>query len=235
VKYRELAVAIPSGSAFAGAGVFDMDGNLVGVVGRCRNEHVAIAARDVPSVLQTAVSVENLIPHRLGFLATPMKEREKEYFSVQSGLEVHTVRQHSLSDRAGLRPGDVIVAVADQEITSAHDLAPLLESAPPSLTIVRNGVKSKLTIPSPEETVSDAGDLGLDATALPTARTIVTVRPGSPAYEAGLRTGDVIVRIGLRVNPSAIEIRRLLARRNGQPTFVVYERGMERTGVLVSK
>jgi S1-C subfamily serine protease len=62
---------------------------------------------------------------------------------------------------------------------------------------------------------------------------IESVVPGSAADRAGIRSGDVIVRIN-HVEPKDLaQVRRLLAGRGSKTAFVELARGHRRIGVLV--
>jgi serine protease Do len=141
-----------------------------------------------------------------------------------SGALLASVEPGSPAAKAGLEPGDVIESVNGQKIASPRDLALTVASVMPgneaTFRILRDGhdrdilVKigdqptEKTARARPEEP-SAHGQLGVALAALtPEARqqldvpngtegaVIRTVRPGSPADEAGLRPGDVIVGVG---------------------------------------
>jgi hypothetical protein len=233
--YRELAIGSPLSESFAGAGIFDLEGNLVGIVGRCKDRRVAITARDVPALLEAAAAIENRIPDTLGFSAGALSIGERSYFRAESGLLVRTVWLDSRAWRSGLRPGDVIVSIAGQRVEKLNDLRPLLEApAPLPLTVIRNGRQETVTAGAADDAAAGAADLGLELEARTFPRATVAVSPGSAAYRAGLRTGDAIVQIGRRTNPSVLEARRALSG-PGEAVYLVYERDSQRTGVLLTK
>lgn len=67
-------------------------------------------------------------------------------------LTVRNIREGEAADRAGLKVGDLIIAIGDQHIEFRDDLDvfKILESVKPgrksSLTIIRRGKKQRLTI-----------------------------------------------------------------------------------------
>ena len=141
-----------------------------------------------------------------------------------AGALLASVEPNSPAARAGLEPGDVIEAVNDQKIASPRDLALTVASVLPgndaTFRILRDGQDRDITVKigqQPTEKTAQArpeepsahGQLGVGLAALtPETRqqldvpngtegaVIRTVRPGSPADEAGLRPGDVIVGVG---------------------------------------
>ena len=141
-----------------------------------------------------------------------------------SGALLATVEPGSPAAKAGLEPGDVIQAVNGHKIGSPRELALTVADVKPgedaTVHIVRDGRDKdvavhvgefpveKTAMAHPDEPAA-RGQLGLALAPLtPDAReqlsvpdgtegaVIREVRPGSPAEQAGLRPGDVIVGVG---------------------------------------
>jgi serine protease Do len=141
-----------------------------------------------------------------------------------SGALLASVASGSPAAKAGLEPGDVVESVNGQKITSPRDLAVTVASVTPGeeakFQILRDGqdrdIEVKVGEQPPEKTAhaqpdepSARGQLGLALGSLtPDVRDqlnvpdgtqgalVRSVRSGSPADEAGLRPGDVIVGVG---------------------------------------
>jgi len=149
-----------------------------------------------------------------------------------SGALLASVESGSPAAKAGLQPGDVIEAVNSQKIASPRDLALTVASVSPGedakFHIFRDGQDRDVDVKIGEQPAEKAaharadepsghGQLGLALAPLtPDAREqlqvpegmegvlVRAVRPGSPAEEAGLRPGDVIVGVGnQKVNSAA--------------------------------
>jgi serine protease Do len=142
----------------------------------------------------------------------------------KSGALLASVEADSPAAKAGLQPGDVIEAVNGQKISSPRDLAMNVATVAPGdeaqFHLLRDGQDRDIQVRvgeqplektaqiKPEEPASH-GQLGLALAPLtPQAREQLAVpdgvdgamvrgvRSGSPAEEAGLRPGDVIVGVG---------------------------------------
>jgi serine protease Do len=157
------------------------------------------------------------------------------------GALVAQVTEGSPAATAGLKRGDVIVAVGDRAVNRATDLPPIVADLEPGrptrLTVLREGKRISLdaTITRLDEereprAVSKAepqGRLGLVVGPLTpeVARelslprdskgvVIRDVRNGSPADEAGLRPADVIMEVNRRPVESVEDLRRMLDRQD---------------------
>ncbi|WP_245214532.1 DegQ family serine endoprotease [Roseomonas indoligenes] len=182
------------------------------------------------------------------------------------GALVAGVEENSPASRAGLRPGDVVTALGETPVHSPRDLAravaALREGTSTSLTARRDGRETRLdvrlaalreggdTARGGTEEARSRGRIGIGLATLQEAEraglevprgtegaVIASVRPDSPAGEAGLRPGDVITAVGgkavkdpdgavsaireaLSANDGAVALQLL---RDGQRAFVAVE------------
>ena len=149
-----------------------------------------------------------------------------------SGAIVAQVTPDSPASRGGLRTGDVITEINGQKVRNGSDLQVEVSEMTPgtkaSLGIVRDGkpVKLDLTVgqfqgkneeaSNESDDSSNSGRLGLAVADLtPEARqqanvpdhvhgvVVQNVRPASPAEEAGIQPGDVIVELNRKPLESA--------------------------------
>jgi serine protease Do len=181
------------------------------------------------------------------------------------GALIAGVRPDSPASRAGLQPGDVIEAVNGQKISDPRDLAVHVADVKPGddakLDVLHNGQNETLTVTvgqMPEQqtanneegaTEGHQAKLGLalaplspdmrDQLNLPDGTkgaVVQQVQPGSPAEEAGIQAGDVIVGVGDHAVHSPSEavkaIRSATGKdhavalriiRDGQPLFVAVQ------------
>ncbi len=154
-----------------------------------------------------------------------------EAIGIREGILVAQVVKDSPADRAGLRVGDIIVALNGKKLDSVRDLQFSVMKTKPgtevTLTVVREGKKMKLKVKIGElpEKVSgkkpryEGENLGLslrDLTPAEKARLgvegvlVVGVVPGSPADHSGLRPGDIIMRVNNRKIDSVGEFQRVM-------------------------
>jgi serine protease Do len=190
----------------------------------------------------------------------------------ESGALVADVQADTPAARAGLQPGDVIRSVDGTKIDNPRDLAVQVAAVKPGtetkLDIVRGGKAQTISVQVgelPNDQTAEAGggttahpaQLGLALGPItPEARDqlnlpqgthgvlVENVRQGSPADQAGLQQGDVIVAVGDHAveNPGeavhdihaaisgsghAVALRIV---RDGQPVFVAIEPGQPNEG-----
>ncbi len=198
-KYRELIVNSALTPAMIGAGVFDLDGVLVGLVAQCGSSLHVISALSFRELLTKFSDADHWLHAEQGVAVRKDGEGEA------ATLFVKETATTGAAFAAGLRPGDVISGVND-----AAQLLEWLEGArETALSVRRGGRRVNLT-------KNATG--GLDA--LPPSPPALYVESGSAAHRAGLRTGDRLVQ------PSLAELRRLLApgTKAPPPTLLVYER-----------
>ena len=139
------------------------------------------------------------------------------------GALVAQVGGNSPAERAGIESGDIIVAVDDAQIEVSADLPHVVGLLAPGdvvdVTIIREGEETLLEveigaleadeIASVETTLSEPGTVGVLGMTVkeiedsdesgPAVRggvVVSSVEPGSPAFEGGVRVGDIVTRFG---------------------------------------
>ena len=140
------------------------------------------------------------------------------------GALVASVEPDSPAAQADLRPGDVVLQVNGAKVANPHDLAVDVAGIAPgdyaTMTVLRDGKTRSLTakVSALPDQAADAGNapddshtpaIGLALQALsPNLRqqlgiptrvqgaVIAQVQPGSPADQAGIQAGDVLIGVG---------------------------------------
>lgn len=163
-----------------------------------------------------------------------------EYYGIdeQEGVLVTQTYEGDPADKAGIREGDVIVAVNGQPIASSRELSLTVADAgvgtTMSITLLRDGRKKKVSVelakrPDTQPTVArgqdPSDDLGLrvreiDPEIAERLRmdedqkgvVVTSVTPGSKAAGAGIQQGDVVIEINREPVASLEDYRSQLAR-----------------------
>ena len=197
----------------------------------------------------------------IGVEAQPVSDTMAKamHLSQNSGALIAGVQSDAPAARAGLEPGDVITSVNGQSVTNPRDLAVDIAAVQPdedaTLQVVHDGDSKSVTVkvgqlPSEQVATNEHGqeskgrigvalaplspDLSNQLNVPDGTRGVVVrgVEPGSPADQAGIQAGDVIVGVGGKkvTSPSdaasairsaakdhAVALRII---RNGEPAFV---------------
>jgi serine protease Do len=185
----------------------------------------AIPSNTIRTVVAQLETSGHVTRGYIGVQAQPVTETMAKAMGLadQSGALVAGVQSDTPAARAGMQPGDVIRSVDGTKIDNPRDLAVQVASVKPGdeakLDIVRDGKSQTLSVKVgelPNDQTAEAGgapahpaQLGLALGPIsPDARgqlnlpqgthgVLVTgVRQGSPADQAGLQQGDVIVAVG---------------------------------------
>jgi len=238
VEVQSVATSLPLTEQSLGGGVFNLDGNLLGLVIECEAGPAAVDTNGIDAILVESRSFEGQLLRRYGFRLRPLDERARKHFGTQMGLMVTEVRTGWSADRAGLEPGDIVQALDDVPVTTMDDLARLaLPVALPAhpIYVERRGSLVRLEMQAEE---ADADSLDIES-----ARGIALGEPaqgfliervalGSPAARASLEAGDRLLAVNGRTPRSAAEVRELLAGAVRQDTFVVVLRGQCKLGTF---
>ncbi len=143
---------------------------------------------------------------------------------------VYDVRTGGAADKAGLEVGDRIVSFNGRQHPSwdfINGEALLSPGKPMPIVVTRNGAPVTLTITPTTRTENgdQAGFLDFlpDYGGLPVM--VGDVFSGSPAEEAGLKTGDRLVKIGDQDVKSSAQVTEYIKGHGGQTIAIVVERG----------
>ena len=128
---------------------------------------------------------------------------------------------------AGLQPGDEVLSIDGRRVYQFSDIGTGVALGDPSgvlLRVRRGGSELDLLVRPARDVEEDRWDIGVEMPAFDTALTVV---PGGPAAQAGLRDGDRVVAVnGRRVDSTPGGVLGVLpsALRSGEPVTVSYER-----------
>ena len=236
-----LGVSLPD--AFAGAGLFDLSGRVVGFVARCDRQLIALPVAEVTRLIADLGSLGARPWHRFGLDAEPLDSAARSYFGADSGMLVIAVGDDTPADRAGLLPGDILAQIDSVPIDSAlsaNVIGALATTDSHTVVIRRSGSRRmmRLSIVMRAARSSSAGpDLGIVLRRVPSAPGVEIghVAPGSSASQAGLKRGDRLLRVDGIAVTSAAAAQRLLERRRraDSAAFIVFRRDSVSRAVLL--
>lgn len=215
MRFLQHDAAINPGSS--GGPLIDARGGLIGM-----NTRIADGSRyyvgisyAVPAPLIAAMVTGDLRPvPDLGLALRPMTPTLGAALHIETpkGLLLDDVTQGNAADQAGLRPGDILLRAAGDDLADPGDLAMAIDAAasPLSLLIRRGDEEITLALalprPAPASPQPDPTPLSrsLHPTPVPlrdfgvtlSGPRITAIDETGPAYAAGLAVGDVIEAAG---------------------------------------
>ncbi|MEW5789960.1 MAG: DegQ family serine endoprotease [Pseudomonadota bacterium] len=255
VPFIQTDVAINPGNS--GGPLFNMDGEVVGVNSQIYSRTGGFMGLSFAIPIDVAMQVVNQLRSTgkvshgwLGVMIQEVTRPLAESFKMSNpnGALVGDVVPNGPAAKAGIRQGDVIVAINGKAINTSGDLPPIVGMMPvgsrAELTVIRDGKPVKVTVvieELPKEPAALASGnlqsdrLGLTVGPLPQAlRQRLRVEGGvqvlkvteGPAADAGFRPGDVILAIAQQPVAGLEQFRRLVASLPvGQPVPVLVKRG----------
>lgn len=244
--YIQTDAAINPGNS--GGPLVDARGEVVGIntflvseSGSFSGMGFAIPAQIVQPTVETLIKYGKVSHGYMGIGITDVTPENSKFFDMKSaeGAVITQVEPDSPAAKAGLKVGDVIIAVNGKNVSDAGQLQMEVSEQRPGTTlkleVARDGKNS--TLPVTLEAMgsrdgnhesAEAGQakprwgLGLsDLT--PDARqqiqapsnvkgaVIERVQPGSPADQAGLQAGDVVVSVNRHPTPNAADVKQALS------------------------
>jgi serine protease Do len=260
VPFIQTDVAVNPGNS--GGPLINLKGEVIGInsmiysrTGGYMGVSFAIPIEVALDVAKQLQSTGKVTRGRLGVGIQPVTKELAQSFKLDEavGAVVTAVEKGSPAEKAGLRPGDIIVGYNGKKIENPSELPRLVAGTRPgdkaTIEVSRNGKREQLAATVgefPAETTASAaareapaakqnGNLGLALTELPPeARKqlgvdyglmVEDVRDG-PAAASGIQPGDVILAVGQDQFRSVEEFNRLLARRKkGERVPLLVRRG----------
>jgi hypothetical protein len=238
--YKEVIVNTPLSSAFLGAGAYDLDGALAGVVARCGETFHVISSDSILSMLRLFDAPQQKLHAAFGVRAQPLNDEMRALFESESGVVVVELRKDGPAATAGIHAGDVILAIDGEPVAGEADLWNSLQHAQTQngrvFSVLRNRRKLSIRSPAPGEPAGrEVSPLGMSLMPPEPPAVLLSVAPDTAAYRAGLRTGDRVLQVGETRPLTAATVRRLLARTADRPLLVIFERDAVQRAVWVKK
>ncbi len=245
----------------SGGPLIDADGAVVGIntaiIMGAQGLGFAVPINQAKWVMDQILKYGKVKRSKIGVYIQPLTPELAKHFGVKKGVLVAQVQKGGPAEKAGIKPGDIIVAVNGKEVETVNDLQRLIMRNPPgteiTITVIRNGKKIdiKVKTASWEEEEEITGNMqeleakyGLivkDITPelvekyripkVPYGVLVYGVKYGSPADEAGLRSGDIILTVDKEPVRSVKDFWKMIRRaeRKGADSVLLYvQRGYSR-------
>jgi serine protease Do len=247
----------------SGGALIDMNGRLIGIntailTKSNGNQGVgfAIPIDMADSVAKQLLAHGKIVRGELGVALQDLTPTLASAMGIKAttGVLISDVRQGTAADQAGLKVGDVVVAVDGVPVTTSGQMKNAVGAKQPgqklALTILRNGSKMDMTAtlhtPKEEQKTADAASpvaahgpesplSGLTLAPIPpdnklfgkvTGLYVQNIRTGSGAEEAGLQQGDIITSIDKKPVSTPQDIARVVqAQKSDKPVLLRVQRG----------
>lgn len=228
VDYDKVLLSAPFDSRFLGAGMFDIDGDLIAILAQCDREVAAIPVEEIVAHIADLRRPEQTPFAHLGFLVKPIAAPLDGLLPGASGMVVTDVWANWPAGIAGLAPGDVLLAVNNAPAVSVQQVADALRSMPVQLRVQKTPhVIVNITLEA--QPAAPEFELGSQADG-------VVIANVSTAIESrlGLRAGDSIMSVG--GHPATEKsVSQLLSSRANTPSLITVQRGTRQFLVVVPR
>ena len=223
-NFIQTDAAINPGNS--GGALVDLKGRLIGInsaiISRSGGNNgigFAIPSNMMKFVVNSLIKYGEVKRGYLGVMISNIDSSKAKLYGVDHGVLINKVEPNSAASKAGLKVGDIIVAVDGEKVNNAGELRNKIAFKGPGaevkLTVYRNGKYLTLTaklkalktkIQKIDSTILEGVTLKEDKNSV----IIDSIDPNSYAALAGLQKGDKIVRIrtiktGKWVNVTSIE------------------------------
>lgn len=234
-----LQTDVPINPGNSGGPLFNLEGKVIGVNSRIYSnsggyQGLSFAIPiDVAMRIKTQLLAQGKVTRgRIGFAVQEVSQPLAASFRLPRpvGALVSFVEPGGPADRAGLRPGDVVLQVGERQVVeSAHALIHIAESLPGTpvgLTVWRDGAAVMVAVvPDP----LDAPQVPLVRQVEPSAPLGLVVRPLAPAERQALRVeaGLMVQRVNAAALRAGVKPGDVILSLNGQPVGTMYELAAE--------
>ena len=231
VPFIQTDVAVNPGNS--GGPLFDMNGNVIGINSQIYSRSGGYMGVSFAIPIDVAMHVKDELAKsghvtrgRIGVAIQSVNQSLAQSFGLAKpeGALVSSVADNSPAARAGIRPGDVILAWNGKTIDDSAELPGLVADTPPgkhaTVKLWRNGAEQTLGVTvarmadekaaSAEGANSDANSGKLGLAVQQSDRGLVVAGASGPAARAGLREGDVILAVNNQPVKNVEQLRRLV-------------------------
>jgi serine protease Do len=255
-----LQTDAPINQGNSGGALVNTSGELVGINSQILSPSggnigigFAIPANMASDVMAQLVDHGKVRRGQLGVIVQGVSSDIAKSLSLPAvqGALVSTVNEGSPAEAAGLKRGDVIVALNGEPVADSNDLrnrvAATLPGSAVTLRVVRGGEERTLTAKLGElsgartaqnatEEPAEGGRLGLTLQPLTPEQAkeqglaghqglaVVDIDPAGPAAAAGFRPGDVIEQVNGRSVKNVAELRAAVKASGDRPALVLVDR-----------
>ena len=251
VPFIQTDVAINPGNS--GGPLFNMAGEVVGINSQIYSRTGGYMGLSFSIPIDVAVKIKDdlvkfgKVTHgRIGVAIQGVNKDLADSFGLDKprGALVSTVEPGSPAEKAGIKPGDVILAVDGKAIDQSVDLPRIVGETKPGTALVlqvwRKSATQNLRVtvgemPAEKVAAAAAGDeakpakLGVsvrpltaeERKALGIDAGVVVERVDGPAAKAGIRQGDVILAFGAEKVENPEQLKKLVDKANGNVPVLV--------------
>ena len=209
-NFIQTDAAINPGNS--GGALVDLKGRLIGInsailsrSGGNNGIGFAIPSNMMKFVVTSLIAKGKVVRGYLGVMISNIDSGKAKLYGIDHGVLINQVQPHSAAQKAGLKPGDIIVAVDGEEVKNAGELRNKIAfkgaGAEVTLKVYRNGkfitLKAKLkALKTKKLEVHEIESLkGVTLKEKDHQVIIDNVSPDSYAAMLGLKKGDVIARV----------------------------------------
>jgi serine protease Do len=240
VPFIQTDAAVNPGNS--GGPLFNMKGEVIGInsqiysrTGGYQGIAFAIPINVAAQVKEQLVKYGKVERGRIGVAIQEVSQSLAQSFGLDKpqGALVSSVEPGGPADKAGIKPGDVLLAVNGKTVDRSAELPPLVAAVKPgskaTFDVWRDGAKHSLAVTVGElkpdqvarapEQREDGGKLGL---ALRQGEEgLVVEKASGPAARAGILRGDVVVAVNGKRVKSAEELRSATVKAKGMVALLV--------------
>ena len=243
VPFIQTDAAVNPGNS--GGPLFNLKGEVIGINSQIYSrsggfQGIAFAVPiDVASHVQQELVAHGRVERgRLGVHIQEVTQSLAQSFGLDRprGALVAQVEKGSPAEKAGLKPGDVLLAVNGKAIERSAEIPPLVAAVKPgnkaTLNVWRDGKKQDLAVTvgrleadktaeasSPRSEKADTGKLGLAVR--PSKEGLVVETVSGPAARAGIQAGDVVTAVNGKPVRSVDDLRKAAGQAKGSVAVLV--------------